>query len=170
MKIVDKINGKKVQFDFNENGLEFLNVTIKGLQKTIIYNEIRNDIEEHFRSKSIMNTSSNIQSFFQYFLNNSTSFNDNVERHQSKIGNSEIDLNRELVQSLCLSKKMKWYGSNMNRKKMKDIEFCSFVYHLFYDDSQLSKIFKVKEYSETGKFEFKLRKKIERRINSISYD
>ena len=107
MKIVDKINGKKVQFDVNENGLEFLNVTINGLQKTIIYNEIRNDIEEHFRSKSIMNTSSNIQSFFQNFLNNSTSFNDNVERHQSKIVNSEIDLNRELVQSLCLSKKMK---------------------------------------------------------------
>jgi len=110
LKIVDKINGKKVQFDVNENGLEFLNVTINGLQKTIIYNEIRNDIEEHFRSKSIMNTSSNIQSFFQNFLNNSTSFNNNVERHQSKIGNSEIDLNRELVQSLCLSKKMKWYG------------------------------------------------------------
>ena len=63
-----------------------------------------------------MNTSSNIQSFFQYFLNNSTSFNDNVKRHQSKIGNCEIDLNRELVQSLCLSKKMKWYGLNMNRK------------------------------------------------------
>ncbi len=82
-----------------------------------------------------MNTSSNIQSFFQYFLNNLTSFNDNVERHQSKIGNSEIDLNRELVQSLCLSKKMKWYGLNMNRKEMKDIEFCSLVYHLFYDDS-----------------------------------
>ena len=108
MKIVDKINGKKVQFDVNENGLEFLNVTINGLQKTIIYNEIRNDIEEHFRSKSILNTSSNIQSFFQYFLNNSTSIKDNVERHQSKIGNSEIDLNRELVQSLCLSKKMKF--------------------------------------------------------------
>jgi len=35
LKIVDKINGKKVQFDVNENGLEFLNVTIDGLQKTI---------------------------------------------------------------------------------------------------------------------------------------
>ncbi len=115
-----------------------------------------------------MNTSSNIQSFFQYFLNNSTSFNDNVERHQSKIGNSEIDLNRELVQSLYLSKKMKWYGLHMNRKEMKDIEFCSFVYHLFYDDSQLSKIFKVKEYSENDKFKFKLRKKIETKINNIS--
>ena len=133
MKIVDKINGKKVQFDVNENGLEFLNVTINGIQKTIIYNEIRNDIEEHFRSKSIMKTSSNIQSFFQYFLNNSTSLNDNVERHQSKIGNSEIDLNRELVQSLYLSKKMKWYGLNMNRKEMKDIDSV----HLFNIFSKL---------------------------------
>jgi len=35
LKIVDKINGKKVQFDVNENGLEFLNVAINGLQKTI---------------------------------------------------------------------------------------------------------------------------------------
>ena len=76
-------------------------------------------------------------------------------------------LNRELVQSLCLSKKLKWYGLNMNRKEMEGIEFCSFVYHLFYDDSQLSKIFKVKEYSENDKFDFKLRKKIETRINNI---
>ena len=170
LKIVDKINGKEVQFDVNENGLEFLNVTINGFRTTINYNEIRNDIEEHFKSKSIMNTSTNIQNFFQFFLNNSSSFNDGVERHQSKIGNSEIDLDRELVQSLCLSKKMKWYGLNMKRTEMSDIEFCMFVYHLFYDDSQLSKIFKIVEYSETDKFEFKLRKKIERRINSISYD
>ena len=35
LKIVDKIDGKKIQFDVNENGLEFLNVTINGLQKTI---------------------------------------------------------------------------------------------------------------------------------------
>jgi len=49
LKIVDKINEKKVQFDVNENGLEFLNVTINGLQKNKIYNEIRNEIEEHVR-------------------------------------------------------------------------------------------------------------------------
>ena len=37
LKIVVKINGEKVQFDVNKNGLEFLKVTINGLQKTIIY-------------------------------------------------------------------------------------------------------------------------------------
>ena len=63
---------------------------------------------------------------------------------------------------------MKWYGLNMNRKEMKGIEFCSFVNHLLYEDSQLSKIFKAKEYSENDKFEFKLRMKIETRINNIS--
>jgi hypothetical protein len=62
---------------------------------------------------------------------------------------------------------MKWYGLDM---QMSDIEFAVKVYHLFYDDSQLSRIFKKAEDAETDKFERSLRECIQKRIDVEASD
>ena len=39
-RIIDKVNGKNVVFQKDEEGLEFLNVKVNGLNQNIYYNEI----------------------------------------------------------------------------------------------------------------------------------
>ena len=67
-RIIDKVNGKNVVFQKDEEGLEFLNVKVNGLNQNIYYNEIRNDLETHLNNKAIMNTATNIKTFFQFLM------------------------------------------------------------------------------------------------------
>lgn len=129
------------------------------------YNKHLYRIQSHLNNKGLMKKQSHMETFLNWYQRYGNTLTKESSRYRKNIG-GEWDEMRDVVNALCLARKLKCLGVGKQNTSIKtDVDFALEVYTTFYTEVQLYKMFPKVPFGDKINYFPKLKRQIGLRID-----